>query len=133
MVADALSQLNVADCGTTSKVYHREDLLRGLEQAYQNEKETKRILEGLDNQKEFQIVQNKIYYIGNGRMQLYLPSGKFWDLIMQECHDTRYAGHLGVRKTTDLILREFYWPTVQADVAATCLHVKSSRGTSPQT
>ena len=36
---------------------------------------------------------------------------------MQECHDTRYAGHLGVRKTTDFILRDFYWPTVQADVA----------------
>ena len=34
------------------------------------------------------------------------------------CHDTRYAGHLGVRKTTKLILRDFYWPTVQANVAA---------------
>ena len=56
VVADALSRLNVADCGTTSRVYHREDLLKGLEQAYQKEKETKRILEGLDNQKEFQIV-----------------------------------------------------------------------------
>ena len=37
---------------------------------------------------------------------------------MQECHDIRYVVHLGVRKTTDLILRDFYWPTVQADVAA---------------
>ena len=56
MVADALSRLNVADCGTTSRVYHREDLLKGLEQAYQKEKETKRILEGLDEQKTFQVV-----------------------------------------------------------------------------
>ena len=42
---------------------------------------------------------------------------------MQECHNTRYVGHSGVRKTTDLIHRDFYWPTVQADVAtyvATC-------------
>ena len=117
VVADALSWLNVADCGTTFKVYQREDLLKGLEQAYQKEKETKRILEGLDEQKTFQVVQNKIYFIGNGRMQLYLPFGKFRDLIMQECHDTRYAGHLGVKKTTELILRDFYWPTVQADVA----------------
>ena len=66
MVADALSRLNVADCGTTSRVYHREDLLKGLEQAYQKEKETKRILEGLDEQKTFQVIQNKIYFIGNG-------------------------------------------------------------------
>ena len=28
VVADALSRLNVADCGTTSRVYHREDLLK---------------------------------------------------------------------------------------------------------
>ena len=30
MVADALSWLNVADCGTSSRVYHKEDLLRGI-------------------------------------------------------------------------------------------------------
>ena len=77
-----MSWLNLAECETTSRVYHREDLLKGLEQAYQKEKETKRILEGLDDQKEFQVVQNKIYFIGNGRMQLYLPFGKFRDLIM---------------------------------------------------
>ena len=40
------------------------------------------------------------------------------DLIMTECHDTRYAGHLGVKKTLELIQRDFYWPTVQADVTA---------------
>ena len=82
-------------------------------------KKQKRILEGMDDQKDFQVVQNRIYYTRNGRMQLYLPMGKFRDLIMQECHNTRYAGHLGVRKTTDLIFRDFYWPMVQADVA-TC-------------
>ena len=82
VVADALPRLNVADCGTTSRVYHREDLLKGLEQAYQKEKETKRILEGLDEQKTFQVVQNKIYFIGNGRMQLYLPFGKFRDTVV---------------------------------------------------
>ena len=103
VVAYALSRLNVADCGTSSRVYHREDLLKGLVHAYKIEEETKRILEGLDDQKDFQVVQNKTYYTKNGRMQLYLPAGKFRDLIMQECHDTRYAGHLGVRKTTDLI------------------------------
>ena len=32
-------------------------------------------------------------------MQLYLPLGQFRDLILRECHDTRYVGHLGVRKT----------------------------------
>ena len=46
VVADALSRLNVVDCGISSRVYHREDLFRGLEQAYKKEKETKRLIEG---------------------------------------------------------------------------------------
>ena len=51
MVADALSRLQVVDCGTTSKGFNREDLFKGIEQAYKEEKETKRILEGLIDQK----------------------------------------------------------------------------------
>ena len=118
VVADALSRLQVVDCGTASKGFNREDLFKGIEQAYKEEKETKIILEGRDDQKDFLIIQNKIFYTRNGRRQLYLPSGPYWDLIMSECHDTRYAGHLGVRKTLELIQRDFYWPTVQADVTA---------------
>ena len=41
MVANALSRLNVADCGTSLRVYHREDLLKGIEQAYKTKEETK--------------------------------------------------------------------------------------------
>ena len=65
---DALSRLNSVDCGTTSRGYHREDLLRGLEQAYKKEKERKEILQNLDEQKDFCVIQNKIYYTRNGRM-----------------------------------------------------------------
>ena len=49
-------------------------------------------------------------------MQLYLPQGQFRDFILQECHDTRYASHLGVKKIVELIQRDFYWPTMQQDV-----------------
>ena len=132
MVADALSRLNVADCGISSKVYHKEDLFKGLEQAYKKEKETKRILEGLDDQQDFQVVQNKIYYTRNGRMQLYLPVGKFRDLIMQECHDTRHVGHLGVRKTADLILRDSTGQRFKLMWQHTWQRVRSAKGTSLQ-
>ena len=64
MVADALSRLQVVDCGTTSKGFNREDLFTGLEQAYKEKKETKRILV---DQKDFIVIQNKIFYIRNGR------------------------------------------------------------------
>ena len=67
MVVDALSLLQVVDYGTTSKGFNREDLCRGIEQAYKEEKETKRILEGRDDQKDFLIIHNKIFYTRNGR------------------------------------------------------------------
>ena len=122
VVADALSHLSTVQVGTASRRHHREDLFRGLEQAYKKEKEIKEILDNLDAHKAFCVVQHKLYYRGKGRMQLYLPQG-MRDLILRECHDTRYSGHLGVRKTEELVSRDFYWPTLQADVAtyvATC-------------
>ena len=98
VVADALSKLRAVDCGAASRGISREDLFKGLEQAYQKDKETKTIMENLDVHREYNVIQNKLYYTGKGRRQLYLPLGKMRDFIIQECHDTRWAGHLGVRK-----------------------------------
>ena len=71
VVADALSRLNnieVQDLGVMKKSIKREDLFKGLEQAYKNDKETKRILENLDAEKDFCVIQNKMYYTGKGRL-----------------------------------------------------------------
>ena len=104
--------------GIEKKGLKREDLFKGLEQAYEKDKETKRILENLDTEKEFCVVQNKIFYTGKGRMQLYLPQGDYRDFILHECHDSRYVGHLGVKKTEELVQRDFYWPTLHQDVTS---------------
>ena len=59
VVADALSRLNkieVQELGTVKKGVKREDMFKGLEQAYKNEKEKKRILENLDTEKDFCVV-----------------------------------------------------------------------------
>ena len=48
MVADALSRLGTTHVGAASRGHHREDLFRGLEHAYEKEKEIKEILENLD-------------------------------------------------------------------------------------
>ena len=74
------------------------------------------IMQNLDVHRVFCVIQNKLYYTGKGRMQLYLPLGKIRDFIMQECHNTHYAGHLGMRKIEELISSDFYWPTIHADV-----------------
>ena len=51
-------------------------------------------------------------------MQLYLPQGDYRDFILMECHNSRYAGHLGVKKTEELVERDFYWPTLHQDVTS---------------
>ena len=121
VVADALSRLNNLELqalGGVKKGVSREDLFKGLEQAYKNDKETKRIVENLDTEKNFCMVQNKLFYTGKGRMQLYLPLGELRDFILNECHDSRYAGHLGMKKTEELVQRDFYWPTLHQDVTS---------------
>ena len=77
MVVDALSRLSAVDYGAASRGISREDLFKGQEQAYHKDKETKTIMENLDVHREYSVIQNKLYYTGKGRMQLYLPLGKF--------------------------------------------------------
>ena len=48
---------------------------------------------------------------------MYLPQGRLRNFILRELHDAGYAGHLGIKKTTDLVKRDFYWPTMEQDVA----------------
>lgn len=36
--------------------------------------------------------------------------------ILRNCHDDPFAGHFGVRKTTELVRRQYYWPSLAEDV-----------------
>ncbi|CAC5385151.1 unnamed protein product [Mytilus coruscus] len=38
--------------------------------------------------------------------------------VLHYCHDAKYAGHLGMRKTLEKIRQSYYWPGLQADVRA---------------
>ena len=49
-------------------------------------------------------------------MRLYIPKGELRNLVMSDLHDSRYAGHLGIKRTIDLVKRDFYWPTLEKDV-----------------
>ena len=40
--------------------------------------------------------------------------------VMEIAHDTMLAGHMGVKKTEDRILTNFYWPGIHQDVASFC-------------
>ena len=91
-------------------------MFQGLEQGYEKDDETRKILEEGEAHPEYRILQRKIYFTGDGRMRLYIPKGELRDLVMKELHDSRYADHLGIKRTIDLVKRDFYWPTLEKDV-----------------
>ena len=42
--------------------------------------------------------------------------------LVQEMHDSPYAGHMGVAKTRQLVARHYWWPTLARDVEHYVLH-----------
>ncbi|XP_017621263.1 uncharacterized protein LOC108465452 [Gossypium arboreum] len=57
--------------------------------------------------------------------RLYMPHfGKLRKEVMKECHDSRWAGHLGIHRTLALLKDRYYWPHMGEDVETymkTCL------------
>ncbi|XP_064470233.1 uncharacterized protein LOC135384984 [Ornithodoros turicata] len=57
------------------------------------------------------------YYDEPGHMQQQLVVPKqYRNAVLRLAHEGILAGHLGVKKTTDRILTDFFWPGLQADV-----------------
>ena len=80
------------------------------------------------NGSSVQYIQKKgLYYRqykaagNNGREynQLIVPAKLRGD-VLKIAHDGIMSGHLGIRKTTDRILNEFFWPTIRKDVKVYC-------------
>ncbi|KAK0147995.1 Retrovirus-related Pol polyprotein from transposon 412 [Merluccius polli] len=51
--------------------------------------------------------------------QVVVPSPWRNDILCM-AHDNHFSGHLGINKTSDRILRQFFWPGLKADVAKYC-------------
>ena len=77
-------------------------MFQELEQLYSKDKQTYEILQNSTVHPQFTVLNQKIFKTDAGRMQLYLPQGRLRDFIMRELHDAGYAGHLGIKKTTEL-------------------------------
>ena len=52
-------------------------------------------------------------------LQLVIPVG-FREKVLRLAHKTLLAGHLGIKKTLDRVVSEFFWPGVCGDVARFC-------------
>ena len=63
-----------------------------------------------------------LYHIERGtktrphtKMQLVLPPS-FRKLVLQDAHDGFLGGHLGIEKTTDKVMKSYFWPTMLKDI-----------------
>ena len=45
-----------------------------------------------------------------------MPSGNLRSAVMSELHDARCSGHLGIKRTSDLVKWDFYWPSLKSNV-----------------
>lgn len=47
---------------------------------------------------------------------LYVPEGVARLAVLQNCHDSPVAGHFGIHKTVELVMRSYWWPQLRQDV-----------------
>jgi hypothetical protein len=60
------------------------------------------------------VVRSYLYY---GDNRLYIPNDSALKTkILQECHDSTLAGHLGTDKTIEQVKRRFYWPNMDKEI-----------------
>jgi hypothetical protein len=45
--------------------------------------------------------------------RLYVSEGKFWDVLLKECHDGTLTGHGGAKHTTTFFKKCYYWPNLK--------------------
>ncbi|XP_055894046.1 uncharacterized protein LOC129927713 [Biomphalaria glabrata] len=53
-----------------------------------------------------------------GKTQQLLVPKKYRETILKLAHDTPFAGHMGVKRTLNRILNEFFWPRITQEVKA---------------
>jgi hypothetical protein len=125
VVADALSRqphLNAITSTMTTSLIDDDK----LEKAYQADKYFGPILSALRNPdqidekqknraKYFELQGKSLYLKDTQRMAI--PSDRqIRTHILHEHHDTDISGHLGVDKTIEAIMRNFYWPKMGNDI-----------------
>src|SRR5947208_3570752 len=59
--------------------------------------------------KPFEIIDKRLY-IKEG-LRMVIPNNKtLKTLLLQEYHDSKISGHLKIEKTTEAIMKYYYWP-----------------------
>ena len=84
--------------------------------------------------KGFRSFGGYIWRTENGTHQLVIPDSiELKDQILNECHCSAAAGHLGQAKTFERVSRRFWWPGVRQDVVEYVTHCHSCQTCKPRT
>ena len=68
----------------------------------------------------YRYFEDNLDITGSTKKQLVVPK-KFREAILQLAHESILGGHLGMKKTSDKIRLQFFWPGLQQDVKLHCL------------
>ena len=103
--------------------YHTIDI-KALKTSQKRDPEIKEIIDNIESDKYsgFLIEDGLLYHLDKGtktrphsRKQLVIPTS-FRKMILGDTHDGYLGGHLGIEKTTDKILKSYFWPNMLKDI-----------------
>jgi hypothetical protein len=135
VVADALSRRADHIVNTHETLSEIETtLVDEIKSGYQNDDLCKQILQGTFTSRinHFSVKDDLIWY-DNQRLVVPIDPELRTELL-QENHDSKLAGHLGIEKTYARMVKLFYWPTMYSDTrkyvrtCLTCQRIKHEHG-----
>ena len=122
VVADALSRK--AELVTLSMSQPKSDLVMRIKEGLQQDPLAKDLLGKVLEGKTRRFWQEEGILLTKGD-RLFVPRwGNLWREVIKECHDSKWAGHPGVERTTALVQASYFWPHMRNDIEAyvrTCL------------
>ncbi|KAH9750077.1 Endonuclease [Citrus sinensis] len=122
VVADALSRK--AELATLSMSQPKSDLVSRIKEGLQQDPLAKDLLEKVLEGKTRRFWQEEGILLTMGD-RLFVPRwGNLRKEVIKECHDSKWAGHPGIERTTALVQTSYFWPHMRDDIEAyvrTCL------------
>ncbi|KAH9657886.1 Endonuclease [Citrus sinensis] len=122
VVADALSRK--AELATLSMSQPKSDLVSRIKESLQQDPLAKDLLEKVLEGKTRRFWQEEGILLTKGD-RLFVPRwGNLRKEVIKECHDSKWAGHPGIERTTALVQASYFWPHMRDDIEAyvrTCL------------
>ncbi|KAH9670463.1 Endonuclease [Citrus sinensis] len=122
VVADALSRK--AELATLSMSQPKSDLVSRIKEGLQQDPLAKDLLEKVLKGKTRRFWQEEGILLIKGD-RLFVPRwGNLRKEVIKECHDSKWAGHPRIERTTALVQASYFWPHMRDDIESyvrTCL------------